>query len=407
MSFSLASTNRLFNITYTLTSQQIQDTIITNPSGFYLLYDLTDIINLGYNTIQQNQYGSININITNGNKLIFNNRFVSSAGNKTINILFNYGPPNYNAFIIDSFSYNAIILPFPSFSVNTVTNSQINLTETNFSFDMIYTLTPQQLQDTIITKPSGFYLLYDLTDSINLGNNTIQQNQFSAINVNITNSNQLIFNNRFVPSAGNKTINILFNYGPPNYNATIIDSFNYNAIILPEPPFTCFKENTKILTNKGYISIEELRKGSLIKTINNNYKPIYEIGKKTIYNENSDKRIANQLYKCTSSNYPEIFEDLIITGHHSILVDLFQEDERKKTINAFGKIYITDNKYRLPVCVDNRAIIYNEKGFFTIYHFSLEDDNDYINYGIYANGLLVESCCKKYLKELSNMTIIE
>lgn len=30
----------------------------------------------------------------------------------------------------------------------------------------------------------------------------------------------------------------------------------------------------------------------------------------------------------------------------------------------------------------------------------------YINYGIYANGLLVESCSKRYLKELSNLTLI-
>ena len=28
-------------------------------------------------------------------------------------------------------------------------------------------------------------------------------------------------------------------------------------------------------------------------------------------------------------------------------------------------------------------------------------------YGIYANGLLVESCSQRYLKELSNMDLIE
>ena len=30
-----------------------------------------------------------------------------------------------------------------------------------------------------------------------------------------------------------------------------------------------------------------------------------------------------------------------------------------------------------------------------------------MNYGIYANGLLVETCSKRYLKELSNMNFIE
>ena len=38
---------------------------------------------------------------------------------------------------------------------------------------------------------------------------------------------------------------------------------------------------------------------------------------------------------------------------------------------------------------------------------ALENDNYYMNYGIYANGLLVETCSKRYLKELSNMTLIE
>jgi hypothetical protein len=41
-----------------------------------------------------------------------------------------------------------------------------------------------------------------------------------------------------------------------------------------------------------------------------------------------------------------------------------------------------------------------------IYHIALENDDPYMNYGIYANGLLVESCSKRYLKELSKMRIL-
>jgi hypothetical protein len=37
---------------------------------------------------------------------------------------------------------------------------------------------------------------------------------------------------------------------------------------------------------------------------------------------------------------------------------------------------------------------------------ALENNNYYMNYGVYANGLLVETCSKRYIKELSNMTII-
>jgi hypothetical protein len=81
------------------------------------------------------------------------------------------------------------------------------------------------------------------------------------------------------------------------------------------------------------------------------------------------------------------------------------KNEREKIIEILGQIYITDNKYRLPACVDERTSVYEEAGKYTIYHFALENDDYYTNYGVYANGLLVETCSKRYLKELSNMTL--
>jgi hypothetical protein len=54
-----------------------------------------------------------------------------------------------------------------------------------------------------------------------------------------------------------------------------------------------------------------------------------------------------------------------------------------------------------------RTSVYEVIGNYTIYHLALEHVDYYMNYGIYANGLLVESCSKRYLKELSNMTLIE
>lgn len=169
----------------------------------------------------------------------------------------------------------------------------------------------------------------------------------------------------------------------------------------------CFLEGSKILTDKGYIPIQDLRKGDLVKTMSDEYKPIYMIGKKEIYNPACDERIKDQLYKCSQDKYPEVFEDLIITGYHSILVDDFKDNEREMTQEVLGNIYITGNKYRLPACVDERTTIYEKKVTCTIYHVALENEHYYGNYGIYANGLLVETCSKRFLKELSNMTIIE
>jgi len=97
---------------------------------------------------------------------------------------------------------------------------------------------------------------------------------------------------------------------------------------------------------------------------------------------------------------------LIITGCHSLLIDEFRDhNQALQTIDVLSKIYITDGKYRLPTCVDDRASIYPHKGEYTIYHIALEHPDYYMNYGIYANGLLVETCSNRYLKELSNMTL--
>jgi hypothetical protein len=125
-----------------------------------------------------------------------------------------------------------------------------------------------------------------------------------------------------------------------------------------------------------------------------------------MYNISTNRRIKDQLYRCTPSDYSELFEDLIITGCHGILVDDFKNDEKQKTIDLVGNTFITDGKYRLPACVDYRSEIYKEKGNHKIYHIALDNDNYYGNYGIYANGLLVESCSIRYLSEFSNMTII-
>ena len=131
------------------------------------------------------------------------------------------------------------------------------------------------------------------------------------------------------------------------------------------------------------------------------------IGYREIENVICKERIKNKLYVCKQSEYPEIFEDLIITGCHAILVDDFKEGEREKTEEVLGDIFVTDNKYRLPACVDSKAKPYEKEGKFTIYHIALENNDYYMNYGIYANGLLVESTSKRYLKELSNMKLIE
>jgi hypothetical protein len=175
--------------------------------------------------------------------------------------------------------------------------------------------------------------------------------------------------------------------------------------IAPYAPAPCFKEGSKILTDRGYVPVQNLKRGDLVKTLHSGYKAVDIIGKRDIHHHAVKDRIKNQLYTCSSTEYPELIEDLVITGCHSILVSDLKEGQRETIVEVLGKIYITEQRYRLPACIDDRASVYEIPGDYTIYHIALENDNYYWNYGIYANGLLVESCSKRYLKELSGMDL--
>ena len=175
---------------------------------------------------------------------------------------------------------------------------------------------------------------------------------------------------------------------------------------------TCFLEGTKILAMDKkrimkYIPIEKLKPGMLVKTLYAGFVPIKYIGYSTIYNPGLATRVRDQLFKCTKSAYPELIEDLVLTGNHSVLVDTITDEERQQITETLGGIYVTDRKYRLPAFDDKRAVPYEQRGDFCIWNLALENEDYYANYGIYANGLLVETTSCRYIKEISRMTLIE
>jgi hypothetical protein len=121
-------------------------------------------------------------------------------------------------------------------------------------------------------------------------------------------------------------------------------------------------------------------------------------------NNTSDSPV---LYRCKKENYPELKEDLILTEYHAILVDHLTEIQKEKTIKKLGEVYKTYNKFRLLSSLDERAEPWTKTGKHTVWHLSLQNENIYNNYGIYANGgLLVESISIRYLKDKSNMTLV-
>ena len=204
------------------------------------------------------------------------------------------------------------------------------------------------------------------------------------------------------------------NYIPINYNVGETFVKNKSVFLYPiwSPMVICFKEGTKILSldtqdnTEKYLPIETLSRGSLVKTLSSGYKPISLIGHSKIYNPANTLRSKNRLYKCHKEKYPELIDDLVITGCHSILIDNMNPKQLADTFEFMGDIYVTENKYRLMACLDERADTYEEEGVFSIWHFSLENENVRTNYGVYANGLLVESTSHRMMTEFSGMELV-
>jgi hypothetical protein len=200
-------------------------------------------------------------------------------------------------------------------------------------------------------------------------------------------------------STGTSPQNIVYN----NDDTLINDGFYF---VYPANP--CFLEGSTVLCKvngvEKYIPIEQLNKGTLVKTSLNGYVPVVLVGKGIIENPGDDERTENRLYKCSTDKYHQLKEDLYITGGHSILEFNITEKQKEDTFKYCSKVFITDNKYRLMACVDERAEPWNSKGTYTIWHFALKNNSQTKNYGVYVNGgLLVESCSISFLEKNSNM----
>ena len=189
------------------------------------------------------------------------------------------------------------------------------------------------------------------------------------------------------------------------------------VVIIQSITIPCFKINTRLLTLKGYRKVQDLKPGDMVKTFEHGFVPVFNIGQTkfqhTLTNgesSTSTQKIVNPqtaLYVIPKESYPGMTDDLVMTGTHSILVKSLTESQRRETLRLLGDIYITENHYRLPICLDEHAEPYGTEGTYLVYHLALENDDYYMNYGVYANGLLVETCSKRYLVELSNMKLLD
>ena len=174
----------------------------------------------------------------------------------------------------------------------------------------------------------------------------------------------------------------------------------------------CFLRGSKILClNQGlkeeYIPIEQIPVGMPVKTLKGQYIKVHSIGKMTFINPNNADRGPNRLFKLTPANYPELTEDLIVTGCHSRLVDKLEPKQKARHLQLMKTLYLTTDKFRLMAFIDEKAEPYIAPGDHEIWHLALENENRVCNYGIYANGLLVETASIKNMTERSGLVLIE
>ena len=179
----------------------------------------------------------------------------------------------------------------------------------------------------------------------------------------------------------------------------------------------CFKEGTKILcynsNNKHkdiYVPIEDIKDNMWVKTYKHGYKRAKFIIKGEIIN--TEYKTINKMYKYPKNNNKDLIEDLYITGGHSLLYNKLTENQQNKMKRLIEKHNIEeynfkiDDKYKLIAYYDDNMEEVMEDEIYNIYHLVLENENKTGNYGIYANGILVESTDEMTLYRVKGYDII-
>jgi surface protein len=250
----------------------------------------------------------------------------------------------------------------------------------------------------VVTNPNATvpFSLVVKEDNTNLTENDVYQLYYNETPISsqetYTNSD-ITFSNVVIDTVGYITLAL--------YNVTNPSVFPVQNVDLTVSA-VCFKEGTYILTRGGYRKVDELNTGDRIKTVKNGYLPIYKIGRGRICHEKVSNRPKDCLYRYSKEQYPELIEDLVLTGGHSILVDAFaSKEEEEENREVFGgDVSKIDDHRRLLSCVNQKCVVYESPGTYFIYHIALENTDEERSYGIYANGLLVESCPINYIDRM-------
>lgn len=170
---------------------------------------------------------------------------------------------------------------------------------------------------------------------------------------------------------------------------------------------SCLNEGTLILCYcplnniEKYIPVEQLQTGDLVKTYLHGYRKIDIIIKGKLNNNTQDIRKCMYVFPKNDSN--DLLADLIVVGGHSILIN---EVVPPMIYNKNGDVFPTtmiDDKYLLLCGLSPDFIQLQNQNIYNVYGFCLENDGDNEQrFGVWANGVLVETSSKNYMTQFLN-----
>lgn len=223
---------------------------------------------------------------------------------------------------------------------------------------------------------------------------TIGNDAFSAPNLTwVDNSSpSLTFGNTTVfPTAFNNASKTLFTSSSSNPIYSYIQT-NYPLTTIVVGP-SCYNENVNILTDNGYIPINQIQIGASIKTLNDGYKKVIKTHFQP-FNANHS-HFGSTMYKLKLDNE---FKELNITGNHCILLDEY-DNHMDATVNGNKDEWMIDGKH-ISVAGKNPNFEKMPETSYMVYHLVLENDDAKRRYAIFANGILSESMSEGHYDEI-------
>jgi len=170
------------------------------------------------------------------------------------------------------------------------------------------------------------------------------------------------------------------------------------ATVSVEQHLVCFDESTLILCPSGYVPVTNLKIGDSVVTYKHGNRKISRIRvTKIVLNEELPQNVnpykkqgyAKHMFRMKKTG--DMTDDLLVTGRHGILLD-----DLSSCSYFVDKVFDTkiDDKILLDVGLCSRFERETECKEYTIYQIELGDDLP--RYGIYANGVLMESLLSVY-----------